>query len=93
MVSRSGGTGSGSTGGAGDFPPVSITTRDGGRTWSRIATIESGAAEFSYPALVVDRDQRVHCLYTAGRTEIRELSFPLDILGDLDENGAPWEVR
>ena len=65
---------------------------DDGRTWTRIATIESGAAEFSYPALVVDRDRRVHCLYTAGRTEIRELSFPLDALGDLGESGDLGEL-
>ena len=56
-------------------------------TFACPATIESGAAEFSYPALVVDRDRRVHCLYTAGRTEIRERSFPLDALGALGESG------
>lgn len=66
---------------------------DGGRTWSRIATVGSGAAEFSYPALVVDCDRRVHCLYTARRTEIRDFSFSLDALGDLEGNGAAWEVR
>lgn len=66
---------------------------DRGRTWSRIATIESDAAEFSYPALVVDRDRRVRCLYTAQRTEIREFSFPLNALGDLGGDGSPWAVR
>lgn len=66
---------------------------DGGRTWSRIATIERDAAEFSYPALIVDRDRQLRCLYTAGRTEIREFSVALDAVGELGGTDDPQEVR
>lgn len=68
-------------------------SRDDGRSWQRVATIEAAAAEFSYPTLVVDRDRWVHCLYTARRTEIREASFPLDAAGALDERGFVEEAR
>lgn len=47
---------------------------DAGKTWRTAATVESDAdpqAEFSYPALLQDRDGRVHLAYTWRRQGIK----------------------
>ena len=51
---------------------------DEGRHWQRARTVESapdGGAEFSYPALVLGRDGRIHLAYTWRRQGIKHASF------------------
>ncbi|MBF6557618.1 MAG: exo-alpha-sialidase [Acidimicrobiales bacterium] len=50
---------------------------DEGASWEPLATLEDELAEFSYPVLAEDGAGRVHCLYTARRTEIREATVDL----------------
>lgn len=51
---------------------------DEGKTWAVTRTVDSapdGGAEFSYPALVLDRDGRIHLAYTSRRQEIKHAVF------------------
>jgi len=51
---------------------------DEGKTWQASRTVESaadGAAEFSYPALLLGRDGRIHLAYTWRREGIKHASF------------------
>lgn len=51
---------------------------DEGKTWQASRTIESapdGGAEFSYPALLLDRDGRIHLAYTWRRQSIKHAAF------------------
>ena len=51
-------------------------SEDGGRSWSRHATLEAeGAAEFSYPYLIQARDGIIHLLYTWKRRSIKHAAF------------------
>lgn len=61
---------------------------DNGRTWQLKKTVESapdGGAEFSYPALLLGDDGRIHLVYTWRRQGIKHASFStawLDTAGD-----------
>ena len=49
-------------------------SRDDGRTWTRVATLEDAPGqEFSYPAAILTRDGRVHVSYTYERARIRHV--------------------
>lgn len=51
---------------------------DEGKTWQPTRTIESapdGGAEFSYPALLLGRDGRIHLAYTWRRQGIKHAAF------------------
>lgn len=51
---------------------------DEGKTWQASRTVESapdGGAEFSYPALLLGRDGRIHLAYTWRRQGIKHASF------------------
>lgn len=51
---------------------------DDGKTWQASRTIETaadGGAEFSYPALLLGRDGRIHLAYTWRRQGIKHASF------------------
>lgn len=51
---------------------------DEGKTWQASRPIESapdGGAEFSYPALLLDRDGRIHLAYTWRRQSIKHAAF------------------
>lgn len=51
-------------------------SRDGGRSWQRIATLEEQAGqEFSYPYMIVGSDGRVRMVYSARGTQIRYAEF------------------
>ena len=41
--------------------------------WSNVATLENGAGEYSYPALIQSRDGRVHVTYTWRRERIKHV--------------------
>ena len=51
---------------------------DEGKTWRQARVVESapdGGAEFSYPALLLDRDGRIHLAYTWRRQGIKHAVF------------------
>ncbi|MDR7409620.1 MAG: sialidase family protein [Armatimonadota bacterium] len=64
--------------------PLSLAeSRDGGATWTRVWDLEAGPGEYSYPAVVVDSQGRVHVAYTALRQAIRHVV--------LDPEGKPGQ--
>jgi len=51
---------------------------DEGKTWEASRTVETapdGGAEFSYPALLLDRDGLIHLAYTWRRQNIKHAAF------------------
>ena len=65
-------------------------SRDEGETWEASRLIEAGETgdEFSYPALVQDRQARIHLGYTWKRRGIRVCSFSPEWL-DAADDGRP----
>jgi predicted neuraminidase len=63
-------------------------SRDDGRTWSVVATIEDqpGGA-FSYPALLVSRSGNIHLVYSAARRVIKHVIFNAAWLDRVAERG------
>jgi predicted neuraminidase len=55
------------------YPLCLAESGDGGATWTRVAVLEEGPGEYSYPAVVTDGAGRVHVAYTARRREIRHV--------------------
>lgn len=55
------------------YPLCLAESGDGGATWTRVAVLEEGPGEYSYPAIVLDGAGRVHVAYTARRREIRHV--------------------
>ena len=51
--------------------PLSVAVSRDGRAWTMVAALETGAGEFSYPAVIQTRDGRVHVTYTWQRRNIR----------------------
>ena len=47
-------------------------SRDG-KSWRSVATLENGAGEYSYPALIQSGDGRVHVTYTWRRERIKHV--------------------
>jgi predicted neuraminidase len=48
---------------------------DDGKTWKTVATLESQAGEFSYPAIIQAQNGRLHVTYTWNRTHIKHLAL------------------
>ena len=57
--------------------PLSVAISNDGKAWERIAVLEQGAGEFSYPAVIQARDGKVHITYTWNRTNIRHVVLDL----------------
>ncbi len=55
--------------------PLNVAISDDGETWEDALVLESGAGEFSYPAVIQARDGRVHVTYTWNRKNIRHVVF------------------
>ncbi len=55
------------------YPLCLAESTDHGRSWRRIATLEPGPGEHSYPAIVADATGTVHIAYTRLRKEIRHV--------------------
>ncbi len=53
--------------------PLCLAESTDGETWQPVVVLEAGPGEYSYPAVVVDRDGRVHVAYTARRKAIRHV--------------------
>ncbi len=48
---------------------------DGGMTWPRCRALETGAGEYSYPAIIGTADGLFHVVYTYRRTHIKHVVF------------------
>lgn len=56
--------------------PLNLTrSRDDGKTWQRVAVLEDGPGEFSYPAIVQSGDGRLHIAYTWNRRHIKHVTY------------------
>ncbi|VTS06759.1 Uncharacterized protein OS=uncultured bacterium GN=ACD_37C00268G0002 PE=4 SV=1: BNR_2 [Tuwongella immobilis] len=55
----------------GRFPLNLSRSTDDGKTWKPLATVEKSIGEFSYPAMIVGSDGKLHLTYTWNRTHIR----------------------
>ncbi len=53
--------------------PLDVAISDDGKTWRRVARLESEAGEFSYPAVIETADGLVHISYTWKRKRIRHV--------------------
>lgn len=50
-------------------------SRDDGKTWQRVALLEDGPGEFSYPAIMQSGDGRLHIAYTWNRRHIKHVTY------------------
>ncbi len=50
-------------------------SQDDGKTWQRVALLEDGPGEFSYPAIIQSADGRLHVAYTWNRRHIKYETF------------------
>ena len=55
------------------YPLCVAESADAGESWRNILTLEPGPGEYSYPAMVMDGEERVHIAYTRLRREIRHV--------------------
>ncbi len=53
--------------------PLSISTSTNGTNWTHTLTLENEPGEYSYPAMIVTRDGRVHVTYTWKRQKIKHV--------------------
>jgi predicted neuraminidase len=58
---------------ASDRTPLAVALSADGRDWHQVATLESGAGEFSYPAVIQSRDGLVHITHTWKRERIAHI--------------------
>ena len=67
--------------------PLSLAvSRDEGLTWKTAAVLEDTPGEYSYPAIIQDRQDRIHVLYTHHRTAIRHARLaPEELKGGVAE--------
>lgn len=56
---------------AGNRRTLAIASSADGRTWTRVLDVDQGPGEYSYPAMIVGRDGRVHVVYTWRRERIK----------------------
>ncbi len=64
----------------GRTPLTLARSRDNGKTWKTVATLEDQAGEYSYPAIIQASDGRLHVSYTWNRRHIKHLTFEPDKL-------------
>lgn len=55
------------------YPLCIAESADAGGCWRNVLPLEAGPGEHSYPAMVTDREGRVHVAYTRLRREIRHV--------------------
>jgi predicted neuraminidase len=61
--------------------PLSLAVSDdGGRTWTHRRALETGPHEYSYPAIIVDSQGRVHVTYTWRRERIKHVMLDEETL-------------
>lgn len=53
--------------------PISIALSDDGEHWRRVLDMETGASQYSYPAVIQSSDGIVHIVYTWRRKRIRHV--------------------
>jgi predicted neuraminidase len=50
-------------------------SKDDGKTWKTVATLEDALGEFSYPAIIQAGDGKLHVAYTWNRKHIKHVTF------------------
>jgi predicted neuraminidase len=60
---------------AGRSPLNLARSKDDGKTWKIVATLEDALGEFSYPAIIQGGDGKLHVAYTWNRKHIKYLVF------------------
>ncbi len=58
---------------AGDRHTLSVASSADGKQWTRMLDVDQGPGEYSYPAMIVGRDGRVHITYTWRREKIKHV--------------------
>ncbi len=53
--------------------PLSIAASTNGTNWNHVLTLENEPGEYSYPAMIVTRDESVHVTYTWKRQRIKHV--------------------
>lgn len=53
--------------------PLNVALSADGKSWTSLLALESGAGEFSYPAVIQSRDGLVHITYTWNRKKIKHV--------------------
>jgi predicted neuraminidase len=56
-----------------DRSPLNIAVSEDGKTWKSALVLETEAGEYSYPAVVQDRDGLVHITYTWKRQRVKHV--------------------
>jgi predicted neuraminidase len=70
--------------------PLNIAVSRDGRTWEAGAVLESGASEYSYPAVIQSGDGSVHITYTWKRERIKHVVLDPAKLKSKPMRGSAW---
>jgi predicted neuraminidase len=70
--------------------PLNLACSQDGRQWQALAVLEDDAGEFSYPAVIIGSDGRLHVTYTWNRRTVRYVQVDPDACTPqpLSEEGA-----
>jgi predicted neuraminidase len=60
-----------------DRTPLNLALSEDGVRWEMVSTLENGAGEFSYPAVIQTSDGLVHVTYTHRRDAIKHIVITL----------------
>jgi predicted neuraminidase len=58
--------------------PLNLARSKDGKTWQRLADLETEPGEFSYPAMILGSDGALHITYTWNRKKMRYVRFQVD---------------
>lgn len=61
-----------------DRHTLSVASSTDGKTWTRVLDVDQGPGEYSYPAMIVARDGKVHLTYTWRRERIKHVVIESD---------------
>ncbi|MCY3971223.1 MAG: exo-alpha-sialidase [Acidobacteria bacterium] len=75
---------------AGSRSRLNVALSDDGETWDAALMLEDQDGEYSYPAVIQTRDERVHVTYTHRRTRIRHLVLDPEVLPRQAMTGTEW---